>query len=127
MVPPQSGKLAHDELVKYLKLYGHEPMSCTLGLWADEDQNIAFTLVVDDFGVKHSSMQNLYHLTKALKDKHNNTIDHSGGLHIGVTLKWKHKKHEVHYSMSTYYSSILKLFSIQQQPHLNIDLIQLLT
>ena len=32
---PQSGKLAHDELVKHLKPYGYEPMTCTPGLWSN--------------------------------------------------------------------------------------------
>ena len=107
---PQSDKLAHDELVKNLKPYGYEPTPYAPGLWVNKKQKITFTFVVDDFGIKHSSLHNLNHLIEALMDKQTITINHSSSMHIGVTLKWNYILREVNCSMPAYHPSILKRF-----------------
>jgi hypothetical protein len=48
---PQAGKLAADQLEKFLALCGFIPAGCTLGLWKQKTRDILFTLIVDDFGV----------------------------------------------------------------------------
>ena len=81
------------------------------------------SLVVNDFGVKCLSLHDLNHLIAALRDEHTITIDQSGSLHIGVTLKWNYRLKEVNCSMPSYYPSILKKFqhltptTPQHSPH----------
>ena len=96
---PQAGILAHKKLKKHLKPFGYEPVTFTPGLWINKEQNISFTLVVDDFGVKHVDFKNAKHLIDALEQECIITIDMSGSLHCGVTLKWNYADREVNYSM----------------------------
>ena len=62
---PQVGRLAYEDLKSHLAKYGCKPVKFTPGLWKHHSNKISFTLVVDDFGVKHNSMDSLNHLTKA--------------------------------------------------------------
>jgi len=50
---PQAGQLANDRLTTFLAPFGYAPVPITPGLWRNKTRNIAFTLVVDDFGVKY--------------------------------------------------------------------------
>ena len=49
----QSGRIAHDELVKYLLPYGYKPPKRTPSLWKHDTKPISFILCVDDFGIKY--------------------------------------------------------------------------
>jgi hypothetical protein len=49
---PQAGRLANDQLVKFLQPHGYAPCKFTHKLWKHDTRKIYFTLVVDDFGVK---------------------------------------------------------------------------
>ena len=66
---PQAGVLANKILKKRLAPSGYYEMPHTLGLWKHVSCPIAFTLVVDDFGVKYVSKKNAVHLVTALKGK----------------------------------------------------------
>ena len=48
---PQSGKLAHDNLVAHLAQGGYFPTPFTPGLFTNKSNSIQFALVVGDFGV----------------------------------------------------------------------------
>ena len=50
---PQSERISHDTLVKYLEPYEYHPSRNNPGLWKHNSQPIKFTLLVDDFGVKY--------------------------------------------------------------------------
>ena len=107
---PQSGKLAHDELVQNLKRCSYEPAPRTPGLWINKKQIITLTLVVDDFGVKHSSPRDLNHSIASLRGKHVIAVDHGGGLCAGATSKWNYRLREANCSTSACYPPILKWF-----------------
>lgn len=51
---PQAGKIMDDVLVEHLSQCRHKPCKFTLGLFEHETRPIAFSLVVDDFGVQHA-------------------------------------------------------------------------
>ena len=59
---PQSGKLAHDQLVERLRTEGYSPVQFTEGLWRHGWRPTSFTLVVDDFGVKFVGKEHAQHL-----------------------------------------------------------------
>ena len=63
---PQSGKLAHDQLVERLRIEGYFPVQFTEGLWRHVWRPVSFTLVVDDFGVKFVGKEHAQHLYDAL-------------------------------------------------------------
>ena len=50
---PKAGILANKLLKKRLAKYGYFEMPHTPGLWKHVSRPIAFTLVVDDFGIKY--------------------------------------------------------------------------
>ena len=50
---PQVGILANKCLTKHLATYGYSPTAQTPGLWRHCTHLIAFSLVMDDFGVKY--------------------------------------------------------------------------
>ena len=110
---PQAGILAHIKLKNYLKPFGHEPVKFTPGLWVNKEQNISFTLVLDDFGVKCTDFKNAKHLIDALEKEYIITIDMSGSLYCGVTLKWNHTDRWVNCSMP---GQMPKLLQALQHP-----------
>ena len=61
--PKQSGKIAHDDLVEHLAKMGYKKGK-TDGLFVHETNDIAFTLVVDDFAVKHANKEDAEALIK---------------------------------------------------------------
>ena len=63
---PQAGMLAHKDLVSQLTKHGYYPATFTPGLWTHESNGITFTLVVDDFGIKYTSIESLNHLINVL-------------------------------------------------------------
>ena len=50
---PQSGKLANDLLKKRLEVHGYREVKHTPGLFKHDWRPMWFTLVSDDFGIKH--------------------------------------------------------------------------
>ena len=67
---PQAGVLANKLLKKRLAPAGYYEMPHTPGLWKHVSRPIAFTLVVDDFGVKYVNKKNANHLFATLKGKY---------------------------------------------------------
>ncbi len=61
-----------------------------------------FTLVVDNFGVKYVSKDNVYHLITSIKKDYTLTKDWSGGLYCGIQLDWDYDKRTVDISMPGY-------------------------
>jgi hypothetical protein len=49
---------------------------------------VDFTLIVDDFGVKHVGKEHAMHLLNASRDLHTVTKDWGGTSHSGLTIKW---------------------------------------
>ena len=66
---PQAGVLANKLLKKRLEPSRYYNMPHTPGLWKHVSCPIAFTLVVDEFGVKYVGKKNAEHLITALKGK----------------------------------------------------------
>ena len=84
---PQAGALANKLLKKRLAPAGYYEMPHTPGLWKHVSRPIAFTLVVDDFGVKYVSKKNADHLVTALKGKYKISKDWTGSLYCGIDLR----------------------------------------
>lgn len=58
----QAGKIAHSGLKKHLQPHGYDPTPCTPGLWKHNKSRLTFTLIVDDFGIKCTSIEQVEHL-----------------------------------------------------------------
>eukprot|EP00957_Ditylum_brightwellii_P165075 12567935-Ditylum_brightwellii.AAC.1 len=72
---PQARKIANNLLKKQLATYNYHEMPHTPGLWKHVTNGNTFTLVVDNFGVKYVSTENIEHLINALKKHYTVEID----------------------------------------------------
>ena len=63
---PQAGKLANTPLKEHLAPYGYFEVAHTPGLWQHITCPIAFSLIVDDFGVKYVHKEDADHLANSL-------------------------------------------------------------
>jgi hypothetical protein len=65
---PQAAIIANKQLQKWLAPHGYHPVPVTPGLWKHNTCNLAFTLVVDDFGIKYTKREDAEHLVNTLTD-----------------------------------------------------------
>ena len=75
---PQVGKLSYIAIIKHIQLHVYTHAGFTPGLFKHATQDTMFSLVVDDFGVKHTAKNDALHLIDTLKK---NTLE---SLLIGV-------------------------------------------
>ena len=87
---PQAGIISNQLLQKRLAKHGYFKLPHTPGLWKHEHKPTAFTLVVNDFGIKYVSRENLSHLMNALKEHYELSIINKGPLYCGITLKYNY-------------------------------------
>jgi hypothetical protein len=72
---PQAGILANKCLRRKLAPLIYYKYVNTLGLWYHKSGPITFTLVVDDFGIKYISQDNIDHLIVSIKETYTLTED----------------------------------------------------
>ena len=103
----QAGKLANDRLTTHLAKHGYFPVPRTPQLWRHDTNNITFTLVCDDFGVKYTDKGGADHLIQALKKQYDITIDWEGTKYLGLDLDWDYSQRTVTLSMPNYVTAAL--------------------
>jgi hypothetical protein len=94
--------LANKHLFKRLLHHGYFECPNTPGLWKHKSHPIAFTLVVDAFGVKYIGKEHVDHLISCIKQKYEFTEDWTGGLYCRIKLLWDYDVHTLHISMPGY-------------------------
>ena len=57
----QASIIAKQELVKNVAPFGYHPVQHAPGLWVHDNQETIFSLVVDDFCVQYSSVEDADH------------------------------------------------------------------
>ena len=77
---PQAGVLAHAKLKSVLAPNGYTPTKNTPGLWTHLNRPIAFSLVVDDFGVKYVVEEHAKHLLNILLENYEGVHEDWGGI-----------------------------------------------
>jgi hypothetical protein len=108
---PQAGKLAYDRLQAYLAPLGYVPCQHTHGLWRDVNSDVIFSLVVDDFGVRYTKMEDAQKLMTALKASYRVAEDWAGERYIGLTINWNYAQRTCTISMPGYIERALQRFS----------------
>jgi hypothetical protein len=64
---PEAGKLAQDRLYAHLQEHGYYLINGSTGLFRHKTRPTIFSLVVDDFGVQYSSVEDVNHLADTLR------------------------------------------------------------
>ena len=80
----------------------------------------AFSLVVDNFGIKYVGKHNSQHLIDALQQHYTTSIDWEGQLNCSMTLGWDYKNHAIDISMPVYAAAVLHTFQ-HQKPNLQYN------
>jgi hypothetical protein len=112
----QAGRIANDRLQQHLAKFGYAPVARTPSLWKHATRPVTFSLVVDDFGVKYVGKQHAEHLIHSLTQLYQISIDWTGALYLGLTLKWDYKNRIVDLSMPGYINEALHKFQHPAPP-----------
>ena len=106
-------KITHNGLLTHLKPFGYKQWKYTLGLWTNTKKGLTFTLVVDYFSIKYKTETQAQHLIDTLKTKYEVSEDWTGGLYIGIFLKWNYNKRTCNISIPNYVSKALEKLNFQ--------------
>jgi hypothetical protein len=88
---PQAVIIAQELLQEHLAKVGYHQSKIVPGLWTHKTRNICFTLVVDNFAIKYTKMDDAKHLINALQKDYTITVDWDATKYIGLTIKWDYK------------------------------------
>ncbi|MBV5280410.1 MAG: hypothetical protein J0651_03970, partial [Actinobacteria bacterium] len=113
---PHAGRIANDALIEYLEPYGYKPCALTPGLWKHDIDDIVFTLVVDDFGVRYTQRAQVEKLITILRKKYEMKLDWTGSRYCGLTLDWDYANRTLDVSMPGYVERALQRFAHTQDP-----------
>jgi hypothetical protein len=120
---PQAGRLANEKLRTFLEPHGYIPCAVTPGLWKCVHNDLMFTLVVDDFGVRYTKKSDVEELLAILQLEYKLTTDWAGTRYVGLTLDWDYEQGHVDISMPGYIIRALLRFAhrhprrAQHAPH----------
>jgi hypothetical protein len=107
---PQAGLIAQELLVDRLKNHGYTQSKTMPGLWKNNSRPIAFSLVLNNFGMKHINKKNANHRLSTIQKYYKCLCNLEGEQYCGLTIKWDYKGCKVHPSMPTYLQKALKRF-----------------
>ncbi len=85
---PQAGIIAQELPQECLPKARYRQSKIIPGLWTHKMRKICFTLVVDNFAIKYTKLEDAQHLIKALKKDYNITVDWDATKYIELTIKW---------------------------------------
>lgn len=111
----QAALLAHQRLEAHLARHGYHPTANTPCLYRHKTRDVTFTLVVDDFGIKYSNVDDANHLLSTLRELYAIRVDWTGTKYLGITFAWEQDK--VTLSMPGYVQKALGRFDIAQPKH----------
>jgi len=107
---PQAGRIANDKLLPILESAGYHQAEHTPGMFTHEWRPIAFSLVVDDFGIKYVGKEHADHLLDTLREHYTISVDWTGSSYLGLQLDWDYEKRTVDLSMLGYVEKALQCF-----------------
>ncbi len=107
---PQAGILANKLLRHRLLPHGYYECNNTPGLWKHKTHLIAFTLVVDNFGVKYVGKEHADHMIQCIKKMYECTEDWTGDLYCGIKLNWDYNARMLDISMPGYIIKLLQKY-----------------
>ena len=95
----QSRIIANKELVKHMASFGYHPVQHTPGMWVHDKRNTIISLLVDDFCVHCSSMEDADYFLNAVRSKYLIPFDMEETVYICIKLCWDYVNITVTLSM----------------------------
>jgi hypothetical protein len=108
----QAGLLAQKELKDHLAQNGYYECKNTSCLFRHHTKDIAFVLVVDDFGIKYTNENDMRHLVKTLQNKYSLTVDMSGSTYLGLQIEHDTTQKTITISLPGYVERALRSLDI---------------
>jgi hypothetical protein len=108
----QAGMLAQQRLLAHLATHGYHQAANTPCLISHETRDIKFVLVVDDFGIKYKSTDDVNHLIQCLEELYTLRVDWSGEQFVGFHIRHDRTHHTIALSMPQYIERAVKRFHI---------------
>ena len=105
---PQAGLLAQQRLIHHLAQAGYTQVPNVPFLFRHSTRNIAFSLVVDDFGIKYTAKTDADHLITTLRALYDLKVDWDGSEYLGMHIRFDTGKRTATLSMPTYVSKVLR-------------------
>ncbi len=99
---PQVGLIAQELLEQPLSKVGYSQSKIIPGLWTHKTRKTCFTLVVNNFAIKFTKMEDAKHLIEALNKDYTITIDWGATKYIRLTIDWDYDNGQVHVYMPGY-------------------------
>ena len=117
---PTSGRhIANKRLQRKLAPFEYSECVNTPRLWKHDTRPILFTLVVEDFGVKYVSKEDVNHLIDSIKLTFSLTKDWMGSLYCGITLEWDYVHRHVDILMPNFIKKKLQEYSHVTPTHIH--------
>ena len=114
---PQAGILAQDRLVKHLASHGYHQAKHTPCLFKHESNSVAFTLVVDDFGIKYTREADADHLMSTLRKLYIMTEDRATKQkYVGITIEHDLQNRTIYLTMPGYVHKAIVRFGHAKNP-----------
>ncbi len=110
---PQASILANKLLKKCLTIRGYYQCQHTPGLWRHMWRDITFCFIVDNFGIKTTSMANMKHLVSFIQENYSIAVDWTGSLFCRVKLMQDYVDCMVDLHMPDYISKALLKYQHQ--------------
>jgi hypothetical protein len=79
--------IIHTLLAVLLAKEGYIPTKFTPGLYTHKTRPIAFSLVVDDFGVRYVNKDDMDHLVATIGKRYPIKVDWKAEYYLGITIK----------------------------------------
>ena len=108
---PQAGLLSHNHLIGHLALHGYIQDRDVPCLFTHVSQDLQFTLVVDDFGIKYSNVADVHELVRILEMEWPIKLDLTGSKYLGYRLTWEYDVNRVTLEMPDYLPKVLARFT----------------
>lgn len=108
----QAGRLAQERLLAHLQKHGYYQCPNTPCLIRHRDHDIAFSLVVDDFGVKYKQRTHADHLISALQELYSIKINWTGDKYLGMNIIHDAQNSTIKISLPHYVERALKRFGV---------------
>ena len=107
---PQAGLLAQQRLFSHLATQGYHQCPNVPCLFRHNTRRIAFSLVVDDFGVKFHDQADADHLIATLRSLYDLKVDWTGQQYLGMTITFDATAKSVALSMPKYIDKVIQRF-----------------
>lgn len=118
----QAGYLANKDIEEHLANHGYTSRPTTPCLFKHKTDNIEFTLITDDFGVRYGDRAAAEKLYSVMSLKYPMTIDWEGKKYAGFNILFDYEgpNRRVEISMQGYIAAFLKRFKHITVPHHNV-------